>query len=112
MESKEIHNALCEINDDFLDEFDKNSKKIKLKNKRRKQLISAVACIAEADYWELRSANADDETAGIVYYARIDIYKLKNFDTDEAVACKISFNGETKEYKYIASDIIYPSWQP
>lgn len=56
----------------------------------------------KAEHWELRSANADDETDGIIYYARIDIYKLKGVDTNEAVACVISFNGETKEYRYNA----------
>lgn len=56
----------------------------------------------KAEHWELRSANADNETCGIVYYAKIDIYKLKGVDTSEAVACVISFNGETKEYRYNA----------
>ncbi len=57
----------------------------------------------KAEFWELRSANPDDETSGIIYYARIDIYKLKGVDTSEAVACVISFNGETKEYRYNAA---------
>lgn len=57
----------------------------------------------KAEHWELRSANADDESSGIIYYAKIDIYKLKGVDTSEAVACVISFNGETKEYRYNAA---------
>lgn len=56
----------------------------------------------KAEHWELRSANADDETDGIVYYARIDIYKLKDVEPSEAVACVISFNGATKAYRYNA----------
>lgn len=57
----------------------------------------------KAEHWELRSANADDESSGIIYYAEIDIYKLKGVDTSEAVACVISFNGESKEYRYNAA---------
>ena len=57
----------------------------------------------KAEHWELRSANADDESSGIIYYAKIDIYKLKGVDISEAVACVISFNGETKEYRYNAA---------
>lgn len=57
----------------------------------------------KAESWELRSANAEDDTSGIIYYAKIDIYKLKGVDTNEAVACVISFNGETKEYRYNAA---------
>ena len=56
----------------------------------------------KAESWELRSANAEDDTSGIIYYAKIDIYKLKGVNTSEAVACVISFNGETKEYRYNA----------
>lgn len=57
----------------------------------------------KAESWEMRSANANDEVTGIVYYARIDIYKLKGVDPDEEVACVISFNGETKTCVYKAS---------
>ena len=57
----------------------------------------------KAEHWELRSANAEDEISGIIYYAKIDLYKLKGVDTSEAVACVISFNGETKEYRYNAA---------
>ena len=57
----------------------------------------------KAEHWELRSANADDESSGIIYYAQIDIYKLKGVDISEAVACVISFNDETKEYRYNAA---------
>ena len=66
----------------------------------------------KAVHWELRSANPNDETSGIVYYAGIDVYKLKGIEPSEAVACVISFNGETKEYKYNATKNIGPSWQP
>lgn len=62
----------------------------------------------KASHSELRSP--DEEVVGIEYVARIDIYKLKNAEPEEAVACVISFNGETKEYKYIGKDIIYPSF--
>ncbi len=50
-------------------------------------------------HYELRSPG--EKVAGIVYAARVDIYKLKGIDTSEAIACVISFMGETKEYKYI-----------
>lgn len=64
----------------------------------------------KASHWELRSVNEDDEVSGVVYFARIDIHKLKGIETNEAVACVISFNGETKEYKYNATEILEPSW--
>ena len=57
----------------------------------------------KGEHWELRSANASDETSGIIYYARMDIFKLKGVDPKEAVACIISFNGETMEYRYNAA---------
>lgn len=63
----------------------------------------------KAEHWELRSAGPDDGTSGIIYYARIDIYKLKDVPPDEAVACIISFNGETKAYKYNATQTPTPS---
>ena len=50
----------------------------------------------------------DEDVVGIEYVARIEIYKLKGIDIDEAVACKVIFNGETKLYKYLATEKIYP----
>lgn len=64
----------------------------------------------KAAYWELRSANSKDEVSGIVYYAKIDIYKLKGVEPSDAVACVISFNGEIKIYKYNAAEVIEPSF--
>jgi len=64
----------------------------------------------KASFYELLTP--DEDVVGIEYVATVEIYKLCGIETDEAVACKISFNGETKEYKYNASDIICPSWQP
>ena len=52
----------------------------------------------------------DEDVIGIEYVARIEIYKLKGIDINEAVACKIIFNGETKLYKYLATDTVYPSY--
>ena len=61
-----------------------------------------------ASHYELRTP--DEEVVGIEYRARIDIYKLKGIDPDEAVAGVISFRGETKAYKYNAKEISSPSW--
>jgi len=52
----------------------------------------------------------DEEVVGIEYVATVEIYKLNGTETDVAVACRISFNGETKLYKYNASAIITPSY--
>lgn len=72
------------------------------------QLISTV----KASNYEIRNADAEDNIVGIEYVARIDIYKLKGTDLSEAVACIITFNGETKAYRYNATEITQPSWTP
>lgn len=61
-----------------------------------------------ASHYELLTP--DEEVVGIEYRARIDIYKLKGIDPDEAVAGVISFRGETKAYRYNAKEISSPSW--
>lgn len=60
-------------------------------------------------FYELRSANAEDEISGIQYNARVEIHRLPETDTNEAIACVISFNGETKAYKYLCAHAIEQS---
>lgn len=59
---------------------------------------------------EIRSSNSDDEVAGIEYVAAVEIHRLPGVDTTEAVACVISFNGETQAYRFLGTPQIKPSY--
>lgn len=78
------------------------------------EIINADEEIAEADYepellektmcsyWEDRPMKSEYnvEIKGWEYRAGVEIYKLKNFNPEEAVAAKISFSDDTKIYKF------------
>lgn len=69
-----------------------------------------VFAVVKAVYQEIRSANADDEVAGIEYHARIELHRIPGTDPADAVACGIFFNGESKTWKYLGSAVITPSF--
>lgn len=64
---------------------------------------SEVLKSVKAQHCEIRSVNDSDEVSGIEYVARVDVHRLNGYEPEEAIACVISFNGETKAYKYFVS---------